>query len=153
MYKVLTCNNNCQQKIIVGMWDDKLCLVTCQLPFPPPLFNIHIHRGESKTAERKGYCNCMAGQKAGDGNVNVQSTPSICDGTEATARCFPNPCHMSRLGVDRGDQLRGYYNCRTKSRKFYKYIFYFLLDVTITNAYILYKHCSPHSKIRVKEFR
>ena len=23
--------------------------------------------------------------------------------------------------VDRGDQLRGYYNCRTKSRKFYKY--------------------------------
>ena len=37
-------------------------------------------------------------------------------------------------GVDRGDQLRGYYSCRTKSRKFYKYIFTFLLDVAITNA-------------------
>ena len=37
-------------------------------------------------------------------------------------------------GVDRGDQLRGYYLCRTKSRKFYKYIFYFLFDVAITNA-------------------
>ena len=34
--------------------------------------------------------------------------------------------------VDRGDQLRGYYSCRTKNRKFYKYImFYFLLDVAI----------------------
>ena len=29
-------------------------------------------------------------------------------------------------GVDRGDQLCGYYSCRTKSRKFYKYIFHFL---------------------------
>ena len=35
-------------------------------------------------------------------------------------------------GVDRGDQKRGYYSCRTKSRKLYKYIFYFLLDVAIT---------------------
>ena len=42
-------------------------------------------------------------------------------------------------GVDRGDQLRGYYRCRSRSRKFYKYIFFFLLDVAITNAYILMK--------------
>jgi len=58
-------------------------------------------------------------------------------------------------GVDRGDQLCGYYNCRIKSRKFCKCILYFLLDVTITNAYILYKHYmySSHSKITVKEFR
>ena len=46
-------------------------------------------------------------------------------------------------GVDRGDQLRGYYRCRVKSRKFYKYIFYFLLDVAITNAYVLYSGWSP----------
>ena len=41
-------------------------------------------------------------------------------------------------GVDHGDQLRGYYTCRTKSRKFYKYIYiiFFLLDVAITNVYI-----------------
>ena len=32
-------------------------------------------------------------------------------------------------GVDRGDQVRGYYSCRTKCRKFYKYTFHFLLDV------------------------
>ena len=46
-------------------------------------------------------------------------------------------------GVDRGEQLRGYYRCRVKSRKFYKYIFYFLLDVAITNAYVLYSGWSP----------
>lgn len=46
-------------------------------------------------------------------------------------------------GVDHGDQLRGYYSCRTKSRKFYKYIFTFLLDVAITNAYILMKNYCP----------
>ena len=57
-------------------------------------------------------------------------------------------------GVDRGDQLRGYYHCRVKSRKFYKYIFYFLLDVTITNAFILYKNfCSSPTFNTVKKFR
>ena len=56
-------------------------------------------------------------------------------------------------GVDRGDQLRGYYSCRTKSRKFYKYIFYFLLDVTITNAYALYKNYFSEPTIKnVKDF-
>ena len=59
-------------------------------------------------------------------------------------------------GVDRGDQLRGYYCCRTKSRKFYKYICYFLLDVAITNAFILYKHYNPHPSkglLTMKDFR
>ena len=57
-------------------------------------------------------------------------------------------------GVDRGDQLRGYYACRTKSRKFYRYIFYFLFDVAITNAHILQKNFCPDNVYNnVKEFR
>ena len=57
-------------------------------------------------------------------------------------------------GVDRGDQLQGYYCCRTKSRKFYKYIFYFLLDGAITNAFILMKkHTNKGSKMTIKDFR
>ena len=43
-------------------------------------------------------------------------------------------------GVDKGDQLRNYYRVRLKSRKNYKYIFWFLFDTAITNAYILYKY-------------
>ena len=53
-----------------------------------------------------------------------------------------------------GDQLRGYYNCKVKSRKFYKYIFYFLFDVSITNAFILYKNfCSSPTFNTIKKFR
>ncbi len=45
-------------------------------------------------------------------------------------------------GVDSGDQARGYYRMRTKFRKFYMYIYTFLLDVAITNAQKLHKHHS-----------
>ena len=50
--------------------------------------------------------------------------------------------HME--GVDRGDQIRGYYSCQTRSRKFYKYIFYFLFDVSI----IFYSLIIPPSRIK-----
>ena len=74
---------------------------------------------------------------------------------------IPVPCPESIIdynrymgGVDRGDQLRGYYNCRMKSRKFYKYIFYFLFDVSITDAFILYKnYCSSPTLNTIKKFR
>ena len=41
-------------------------------------------------------------------------------------------------GVDKNDQLRRYYSIRTKSRKCYKYLFWFLFDVAIVNSFILY---------------
>ena len=63
-------------------------------------------------------------------------------------------------GVDRGDQPRGdqprgYYSCRTKNHKFYKYIFtVFLLDVAMTNAFILIKHhTSSNTFANIKSFR
>ena len=58
-------------------------------------------------------------------------------------------------GVDRGDQLRRYYSCRTKNRKFYKYTFcYCLLDMAVTNAFVLYKHYAACSKYKsIREFR
>ena len=78
------------------------------------------------------------------------------DGTRIAVPCpqsvIEYNTHMG--GVDRGDQLRGYYCCRSKSRKFYKYIFHFLLDVAITNAYILQRHYLPgRSKMSVLVFR
>ena len=57
-------------------------------------------------------------------------------------------------GVDKNDQLRGYYSVRTKSRKSYKYLFWFLFDVAIVNSFILYG-LSPAvgRKKTLKEFR
>ena len=40
-------------------------------------------------------------------------------------------------GVDRRDQLRNYCRVRLKCNKYYKYIFRFMFNVAITNAYIL----------------
>ena len=55
--------------------------------------------------------------------------------------------------VDRGDQIRGYYSCRTKCRKNYKYIFHFLFDVAITNTFILQKYfCTNSPYSTVKDF-
>ena len=58
-------------------------------------------------------------------------------------------------GVDRGDQIRQYYHLRLKSRKFYKYIFWFLVDVCIANAHIIHKHnttppCKPFKVFRLE---
>jgi hypothetical protein len=36
-------------------------------------------------------------------------------------------------GVDLNDQLRGYNSVKLKGRKFYKYIWWFIFDVAITN--------------------
>ena len=78
------------------------------------------------------------------------------DGTRISAPCPLSIIDYNKYmgGVDRGDQVRGYYSCRTKCRKFYKYIFHFLLDVAITNAYILQKdYCGSTPFRTIKEFR
>ena len=45
--------------------------------------------------------------------------------------------HMG--GVDQSDQLRAYYNTCQPSRKWYKYIFWFIFEVVLGNAFILDK--------------
>ena len=77
------------------------------------------------------------------------------DGSSTTYSC-PNSLtsynqHMG--GVDQNDQLRGYYHMRLKCRKHYKYIFWFLFDLAITNAFILYRTQPGNSKRTLKDFR
>ena len=57
-------------------------------------------------------------------------------------------------GVDLGDQLRGYYHVRLKCMKNYKYIFWFMFDVAITNAHILQSYdVSTAGASDLKRFR
>lgn len=51
------------------------------------------------------------------------------DGTRQSFPCSV-ACNRHMGGVDWGDQLRGYYATKLKSRKFYKYIANFLLGAT-----------------------
>ena len=76
------------------------------------------------------------------------------DGTRISVPCPTSIVDYNTFmgGVDRGDQVRGYYSCRTKCKNFYKYNFHFLLDVAITNAFILqkgYYDDAPFSSIKV----
>ena len=62
-------------------------------------------------------------------------------------------CYMG--GVDRNDQLRQYYHVRLKCRKYYKYIYWFTFDVTVSNAFILSKTNPEMAALTrtIKDFR
>ena len=73
------------------------------------------------------------GRKTADGSVIEVDCPlSITDYNQFMG------------GVDRGDQYRKYYHVRVKSRKSYKYLFWFLFEICVLNSFILSRY-SPHT--------
>ena len=55
-------------------------------------------------------------------------------------------------GVNMAEQLRKYYCCRRRPRKCWLPLFYFMLDISLVNSYILH-HNTPHTtKLSIKEF-
>lgn len=66
------------------------------------------------------------------------------DGSKVTVPCPAAVVAYNKYmgGVDKGDQLRHYYCFRLKCVENYKYIFWFMLDVAVTNGHIL-SHFSP----------
>ena len=98
-------------------------------------------------------------------NKVVTAVSSMCspEETATVMRRLKNgsrielPCPLSIYlynkylgGVDKGDQLRKYYQVRMKSTKYYKYIFWFMVDVCVTNSFIL-SHLNPRSNLTVTE--
>ena len=82
------------------------------------------------------------------------------DGTRQLVSCPPNVVDYNKFmgGVDHADHTRNYYRVRCKTRKFYRYIFWFLFDCTIVNAFILWKNYPPMTDITtcqlsIKNFR
>ena len=77
------------------------------------------------------------------------------DGTRTNVPCPEAMDLYNRYmgGVDKNDQLRQYYHVRLKSRKVYKYIFWFLFEVCMANTYILHQNYSGGAKLTLKEFR
>ena len=75
------------------------------------------------------------------------------DGTVQPVPCPPSIVEYNRHmgGVDRSDQLRGYYKVRCKSRKFYRYIFWFLFDSCAVNTFILHKNFQPISNSTIHQ--
>ena len=55
-------------------------------------------------------------------------------------------------GVDMADQLRKAYSCRRRSRKWWLPLFYFMVDISVVNSYILHRDTPHESKLTIKEF-
>ena len=63
------------------------------------------------------------------------------DGSLRNVECPPLlPDYQAYMrGIDRGDQLMGYYNVGRRSKKWWKRVFAYLLEVSILNAYVWQK--------------
>ena len=92
-------------------------------------------------------------------NAQPQQQSSVLrrlqDGSRTNIPC-PEALELYNMhmgGVDKNDQLRQYYHVHLKSRKFYRYIFWFLFEVCMTNTYILHQHYSGAARQPLKEFR
>ena len=77
-------------------------------------------------------------------------------GTEAPLRYLAQPpsstTTSSWVELTEGINGVGTTRCRSKSRKFYKYIFFFLFNVAITNAFILLKSSGSCPFMDLKSF-
>ncbi|CAC5422076.1 Probable ubiquitin carboxyl-terminal hydrolase FAF-X [Mytilus coruscus] len=51
-------------------------------------------------------------------------------------------------GVDLSDQINQYYSCLRKTSKWYKKLFFYLLNLFVINSFILYKKYAPVNKTR-----
>ena len=90
-----------------------------------------------------------------DPTKTTSVTRTLKNNTKITVPCPLAVRNYNRFmgGVDYSDQLRKYYHFRLKSRKFYKYIFWFLVELCIVNTYIMCKDHTDLTKTNLKEFR
>jgi len=68
------------------------------------------------------------------------------DGSEISVAC-PVVCKLygdNMFGVDRADQMRMQYPTCRKAVKWWKYVFWFLFDVCICNAYVCMRESAAH---------
>ena len=73
------------------------------------------------------------------------------DGTQQDIACPPVlPDYQEFMrGVDRGDQLHTYYKIGRRSRKWWKIIFFYIVECAVLNAFILDKSVHPSEHVHV----
>ena len=117
-----------------------------QPEFPNDLRGLKLHRGEFAFHQKGNVVATVWKDKRG---VVMLSTMTFPESVTTVQRQQPDRTtkeveypvaiyNRYMNGVNRGDHLRKYYHVRLKCMKYYKYIFWFLYDVSITNAYIVW---------------
>ena len=56
-------------------------------------------------------------------------------------------------GVDRSDQILSYCSTPRKTIKWYKKVFFHLLDIVVMNSYVLFKKLSKQKELRILKFK
>ena len=115
--------------------------------FPEDLKVVRLQQGEFAFRQRGNLVATVWRDKRVVTTLSTMSSPNATTTVErkqkdGTVKSIPCPISVNTYnkfmnGVDRGDQMRNYYRVRLKSMKYYKYVFWFLFDVSITNAFIL----------------
>jgi hypothetical protein len=79
----------------------------------------------------------------------VQRTNEL--GTKLPVHCPPVQVDYQRYmrGVDRGDQLQTYYNLGRRSVKWWRRVFFYIVEVAVMNSYVLDRNVRPtdHAKV------
>jgi hypothetical protein len=78
--------------------------------------------------------------------VEGEERPTVPRRNGAIREAIPtSPVHLEYTtymrGVDVADQLRSNYSCQVRTHKWWHRIFYFLLDMSVVNMYLMYLEC------------
>ena len=134
----------------------------------PPQLKPHVkkgfkERGESRTCQSNNLTVSLWQDNKPVTVIATNSDPTQMDsvsrkhkdGSSHSYQCPPAIAEYNKKmgGVDNNDQLRRYYHVRLKCRKYYKYIFWFLFDLMVTNSFILCRDFTDLPYKSVKEFR
>ncbi|XP_022248803.1 piggyBac transposable element-derived protein 4-like isoform X1 [Limulus polyphemus] len=135
---------------------------TCKndrLYFPQELIATKLQRGEAKFFK----CGSLTAVKWTDRqDIYALSTLHSATMTTVTKRGRDTEVTKPQLivdynkfmgVVDLNDQHASYYSCGRKTIKWYKKLFFRLLDLTIVNAYVLYKKQNNQPALSQKTFR
>lgn len=136
--------------------------VRCNRKDLPPCAKNKLRVGE-KLVRHKGHVVFTKWHDKRDVSVMATNVSPLADDVEVNRGDMevPKPVvidlyNSSMGGVDRADQLREYYSVGRSSSKWYRYIFWFLIDVAICNAFVLcnYRRLSQGmGKLRQLNFR
>ena len=121
--------------------------------YPTTLKGITVERGKQVFCQRGNLVASVWMDKKPVTMLSTLAQPDVersarrkqKDGSRETVTCSDSVVLYNKYmgGVDKGDQLRQYYRVRSRCMKNYKYIFDFVVDSSITNAFILAHSYSP----------
>ena len=146
-----------RDEVWAGGLGTRLHTLSCSIRVP---FPGHLKRGESVSRQRdnlvasvwrdRKLVYVMSTNSNPKGDTTVQRRER--DGTAQQVPCPPSVVVYNKFmgGVDKADQLRKYYRVRCKTRKFYRYVFWFLFDSCIVNAFVLMKNFRPATEVTLR---